>query len=542
MINTRLILIGILAGCAGPTRFADRAILWHDHDDGPSPLPPTRRNAQIRWEGARDGFFRATDRALSIDYVKEARNVNALDEVPDSSWFVDRRRDPAAPDDQPRWLPLAPETIARGAVRDEDLPVLPFTIIEGKSVGSAHGFVVLDSRNVRYMLKLDPPDLPQLVTSTQVVANRLAWAAGWNVPAEMLLDVAPETLLLAHDATIRNAYDRRVPFTEANLSQLLRGQVRDGKVRVLASRWIGGRILGWGDYQGRDKHDRNDRIKHEDRRDLRGFGIWTAWVDDVDTLENNTLDTYVGEPGTGHVVHYQQDVGKSFGVFATKPISYWMGQESYFAGGRIFASLGTLGLMPRPWMRMNEATRVQTVERWPQLGFFDAEHFKPRRWQPVVANAAFARQTRRDRFWGAKRVVLFTPDELRAAIAVGRYPSAVAEHLFDVLWQRREKVARAYFADTAPLDSFRLDGDRLCFEDLGIRAGLGEPGTPLYDARERGKLLPFVSVGCVQLGPAQGYRVIELRVRRPGERHLGPAVRVHLVAHTTRRNIVGIER
>jgi hypothetical protein len=545
MTKPRTLLFCALAACMPHARFADRAILWHDRDDAPSPLPPVRHNPEINWVGARDAVFRPADRLFGLDYGVEAANVNALDEVPDSTWFLDRRRDPAAPDDQPRFLPLTVDAIARGATSDDDRPRPPYTIVEGKSLGSARGFIMRDARGVRYLVKLDPPGLPQLVTSSAVVANRLAWAAGWNVPADLLVDLAPDELIIAPDATTRDGYGRHLPFTSDSLREVLRGQVRQGKVRALASRWIDGRILGWFDYLGRDKNDANDRIAHEDRRELRGFGVWAAWVDDVDTFENNTLDSYVGEPGRGHVIHYQQDVGKVFGVFATLPVPYWMGLESYFSADRIFASFATLGLVPRPWHRLDEATRARVVERWPQLGFFDAEHFSPRKWEPIVNNPAFVRQTRRDRYWGAKRVVQFTSDELRAAISAGDYPPEVAAHLYDVLWQRRAAIARAYFADVAALDGFRLDGDRLCFDDLWVEAGLGAPGAMAYQVRERGvseAAKPLGGSRCALLSPRPGYRIIEVRALRPGDRHFGPPVRVHLVEGTTRRNIVGIER
>jgi hypothetical protein len=219
-----------------------------------------------------------------------------------------------------------------------------------------------------------------------------------------------------------------------------------------------------------------------------------------------------------------------------------MGQESYFSLGRVLASLGTLGIVRPSRQGPPEPPSIRVNERWPQLGFFDAEHFSPRSWQPVVLNPAFTRQTRRDRYWGAKRVVQFNRDEIRGAIAAGDYPPDVAEHLLDVLWKRREKIARAWFSEVAALDGFRLEGNRLCFEDLWLQAGLGGGTATAYEAREHDRVLPLDLSHCVQLAPRLGYRVIELRVRRPGERHFGPAVQVHLIEHRSRTNIVGIER
>ena len=548
-MNTRIVAV-ILAiasvSCATP-RFANRAILWRDPDDGPSPRPARRPDLSITWEGLRDAIFRPSHRALAIDHSTEARNVNALDELPDSTWFIDRRRDPTAPDDQPRWHPLAPEVAARGAAVDEP-PVPPFTVLHEKSDGSALGFVVRDAHGVKYMFKLDPLGYPGLISSIEVVATRLAWAAGWLVASDRLLDVNPADLKMAPDAWAADRWDRKRPFRREALDELLAHSAHTDTVRVVASRWIEGDVLGWFSYLGRDRHDANDRVDHEDRRDLRGFGVWAAWVDDVDTFDNNTLDSYVGSPGAGHVVHYQQGLGASFGRFAAKPSEYWMGQAPYFTVGSFFMSLGALGLWPRPWedQRLMNARAREMLES-PEFGFFDDEHFDPRRWQPVSQNPAFARQTRRDRYWGAKQIVAYTPEEVRAAISAGQYRAPAAEHLFEVLWKRRQHIARELFSDVAPLDHFVLRGDQLCFEDLWLTAGLGGATDTSYAARVqsagRSQTLPIdTAARCVTVPPAAGYRVVELRAHRPGERHFGPAVLVHLVERPGSRHIVGVER
>jgi hypothetical protein len=548
-MNAKIIAIVLSAaalfGCA-PRHFAYRMILWHDADDLPIPVPPKRRNPAINWEGARDAFFRPADRFFALDYGYEAKNVNALDEVPDSTWFVDRRRDPTAPDDQPRWNPLAPELVEHGPAV-EDPPVPPFTVLREKTVGSAGGVVVRDARGVQYQFKFDPPEYPGLVTSIETVAARLAWAAGWRVPATTLLDVQVNDLRFAPDAWTVDRWDHHIPFTFDNLKTKVASITNQGVVRVVAGRWIEGEALGWFSYFGRNKHDPNDRVPHQDRRDLRGFGVWASWVDDIDTFDNNTLDVYVGAPGHGHVVHYQQGVGASFGRFAGKPIPYWMGQSTYFSPGRVFGSLATLGLLRAPWQDERlERAREETMIEWPEFGFFDAEHFDPKHWQPVAPNPAFVRQTRRDRYWGAKQIVAFNEEEVRAAIRAGHYRPVAAEHLFRVLWQRRERIARAFFSDVAPLDHFQLPGDQLCFDDLWLKAGLGDAAGVSYRATETtagGRPLSVDAMRrCLVLPAAIGYRTIELRARRSGDKHEGPAVRVHLVELRGVRHIVGVER
>jgi hypothetical protein len=547
------LFVAALCACA-PTRFADRMVLWHYPDDRPVARPPERRNPTIRWEGARDAVFRPAEHFLGLEYARQASGVNALDEVPDSSWFVDRRRDPSAPDDQPRWLELAPEVAERGAAVEPE-PSPPFTVLHAKTEGSAKGLVVLDAEGVKYLLKLDPPGHPGLVTSTEVVVTRLAWAAGWMVPSERLIDLPVSDLQLSKDAWTKDKWDHQLPFGADDLAAMLSPVSHDGTLRALASRLIEGDLLGWFTYYGRDKYDANDLIDHQNRRDLRGFGTFCAWVDNVDTFENNTLDSYVGAPGQGHVLHYQQDVGASFGTFAGKPAPYYMGLVSDFPVGEMLTSFFTLGLVPAHWasVSLKRARDVALVE-WPEFGMFDAEHFYPRQWAPVLPTAPFVRQTKRDRYWGAKQVARFTEAEVRAAIRAGRYRPVAAEHLFEVLWRRREKIARAFFSDVAPLDHFRLEDDRVCFEDLWITAGLGGGEATLYRARERSPFgvgapatfgragAPSRPGGCARLAYADGYRVLELSAKRPWQHHFGPTVRVHLSEHNHVRHVIGVER
>jgi hypothetical protein len=352
---------------------------------------------------------------------------------------------------------------------------------------------------------------------------------------------------VAADATAEARFGKHEPFTKDDLALLLGPRTRGGQVRALASRWIDGQLLGWFSYLGRDKADANDRVRHEDRRDLRGFGVWAAWVDNVDTLENNTLDTYLGPSGHGHVVHYQQDVGGALGVFAARPTPGWMGHEGYFAVGRVLGSFATLGAIPRPFDRAKlERDRERARERFPELGYVDDARFDPKGWRPILDNPAFVRQTKRDRYWGAKRILAFQRADVEAAIRAGRYRPAAAQRLADVLWGRRERIARASFDEVAPLDRFRFEGDRLCFDDLWIQAGLGgAEGTQYLVTGATG----LTSGRCVTLDRQPGYRVVELRVQRPGERHPGPSVRVHLIERARpgaggapARNILGVAR
>jgi hypothetical protein len=530
----------LCAACAPSVRFADREILWQWPDDKPIPVPK-KRELGFAWEDARDGFYQPIDRVLALDYLREARNVNALDEVPDSSWFVDRRRLPG----RARPRTMSAEELFWGALPPDEAPQLPLTVVKGKDLGSNPGFIALDARRRKYMIKVDPPDHLGITTSTEVVVSRLAWAAGWRVPGEMLIDAHVEQLKVDPHATVNDESGDPTPFPEEALRHLLAHVPRnaDGTVRLLASRWLSGIAIGNFDYIGRVKDDPNDIVDHEARRDLRGFGVFAAWVNNIDTFENNTLDMYEGERGRGHVVHYQQDVGGSFGNWTGVPAPYWSGTETFLEAHLVLRSLLTLGFWPRPFDDWRYRTWKEGLAReWPEVGVFEAAKFNPRTWQPMVENAAFARQTARDRYWGAKRVAAFTDEELRAAIAPAYYRPGAAEHVLYLLGRRRDKIARAFFSDTTPLDYFRIDGERLCFADLWVEAGLGNGA--VYRASAPLPLAMSVagSDHCVTLPRGNGYRVVAIAVQRAGERHFSRPTRVHLMIDGERRRILGIER
>jgi hypothetical protein len=178
--------------------------------------------------------------------------------------------------------------------------------------------------------------------------------------------------------------------------------------------------------------------------------------------------------------------------------------------------------VPRSWERGDRATRRDDLLRkYPELGFFDDAGFDPANWHPVLDNPAFVRQTARDRYWGAKRIVAFSETEIRAAAALGHYAAQTEERLVEILLRRRERIARAFLSEVAPLDYFRLEGGRLCFEDLWIRAGLD--GARASTAR------------CIDVTVERGDHVVELFAR-------GHIVRVHFVADGRAAHVIGIER
>jgi hypothetical protein len=122
----------------------------------------------------------------------------------------------------------------------------------------------------------------------------------------------------------------------------------------------------------------------------------------------------------------------------------------------------TLGLWKRPW---EGADGLPVVG----VGRFESERFDPARWRPQYPWTPFARMDRFDGFWGAKIIVRFTPQMIRAAVEQGKYSDPRAtDYLTRTLVERQHKLVAYWFNEVAPLDRFTVRDQSLCFDDLTI--------------------------------------------------------------------------
>ena len=95
---------------------------------------------------------------------------------------------------------------------------------------------------------------------------------------------------------------------------------------------------------------------------------------------------------------------------------------------------------------------------YPAAGHFSADRFDPPNWKPRVPNPAFRRARPDDTFWGARRVMAFTDEMIRAAVKTGKYTDANAEkHIADTLIARRDAIGRAWLTNVNPVVSPALD-------------------------------------------------------------------------------------
>ena len=126
-------------------------------------------------------IFRQLSELWLYELDREAINVNALDEVPDSSWFVNRLGRER--------LPI--ERLVQGACSTADEPPRPWTVIRAKPAGSSPGLVVRSADDRTFLFKIDF-DLPERGTAADSIGTRIFWAAGYHTPCNRVVSFAPD--------------------------------------------------------------------------------------------------------------------------------------------------------------------------------------------------------------------------------------------------------------------------------------------------------------------------------------------------------------
>ena len=386
-----------------------------------------------------------------------AHNVNTIDEVPDSSWFTNRILA----------RPVSIDEAVHGPREGTGPAEGPWIVVAAKEVGMAPGFTVEDEAHETWFISFDARNYPEAATGAILVANKIFWTLGYWQADNVLVQVKPEQILIGDTATIRVLSGETRPMRLADLDEIWQRAHRsaDGSFRAVAARRLPGRPLGGFRYHGTRDDDPNDVVPHEHRRELRALKVFGAWANLVDMKAGNTLDMLITENGRSVVRHYLQDVGSTFGAGANAPREFDEGWEHLYEGNLVWKRLASLGFWIRPW-------QTARYEENPAIGRFEGNVFDPVTWQPRVPTAALRHAQPDDLFWAARRVAAFSEDLIRALAMTGTYtdPEA-ADHLADVLIQRRDKIAAAYLIGINPLVDFQLTPDgRLSFTNAAVAA------------------------------------------------------------------------
>ena len=390
----------------------------------------------------------------------ESLGVNTLGEVPDSSWFTNRDLSN-----------FTIEQIKKGG-RAHGGPQPPYTVVAAKTEGVSTGFRIRDGRGMLYFVKADPPSNLEMATAADVLGALFLYAAGYNVPENYLLICRPEELHLSEKATIKSTYGKDRKLTAIKLRQVIDQVPRepDGSLRLMASLALPSKIVGPFRYSSVRSDDPNDLVPHQQRRDLRGLEVLCAWLNHTDAKGENSMDTVEGTGENARFVHHLLDFGDSFGSDSDIEKDPRHGQE-YIVVPMKLSRIPTLGLHPADWETIHYPHELKAV------GNFTADAFDPLTWKANYPNPAFVQMNSIDGYWGAKHVMAFRDEQIRAIIEEGKFQDPqVVDYMTKVLESRRDAIGRAWFSQVLPLESFRIVDDHLAFDDLAVQYGFSSPG------------------------------------------------------------------
>ena len=473
-------------------RFRNAPVITAVRDPHASPRPAAR-------EFLRSAYFfdaylgQRSVRLLARDPSGRALAVNALDEVPDSSWFQNR---------------AGARPISPGEIHDRRLapPKAPFTVMGTKLGGTSLGMRVRDANGAGFLLKFDAPGDPDGQTAADLVVQRLLWACGYHTAEDTIIDLGAEDLHLHPKAVAKTNRTLARPMVEADITTMLSAVERrpDGRYQALMSRLLDGVPVGGFPQQGVRPDDPNDVVPHEDRRDVRGARVFFSWLNHVDIKEDNFLDTWIEDPATpgrGQVRHNLVDFGNSLGIFGWK-VDPTVGFSELWDARQGLRGLVSFGLWRRPWEGL-QSSPLRGV------GNLESARFDPVGWRPQYPWAPFERFDRFDGSWAARILMSISPEVVAAAVAEGRYrdPRAAA-YITRTLVERQRKIGWHYLRETRPLEAFTIaegeGGARLCFEDPLIGRFAGQ--VPALAATTRHRVATWDHAG----------RSLPARFERPG--------------------------
>lgn len=514
----RSAVLALVAGCtaARSGQFRDQPIVWRVDDTRSIAEPAVLPSDTLRYFV--DGYvFDAAGDAVDPPRGR-ARNTNALDEVPDSTWFENRIG----------LHELGPDAIARGAGL-HGAPQLPLTIVHAKTEGGDPGFFAEDATGVRYLVKFDTLQNPEQQTAGDVVVNRIFWAIGYHVPSDHVFYFRRSDLKIGPKVAGK--------ITERGVDRLMAQATRRGdEIRALASAFLPGAPKGGFRSHGVRARDLNDTVPHQHRRELRGMRVFAAWLGHTDMKPDNTLDMYVEEYGRKFLRHYLVDFGDALGGHQSQHLYKEIGFEHGWDWPAQSLGLITFGLWVRRWER-------QELTPYPAIGYFGAAQFDPDGWRERYPYEPFRYTDATDAYWAAKIVMRFDRAQLAAAVAESKLsdPKAAA-YLVETLLARRVKIGAAYLDRVTPFDRLAIDGARLCGTDLAraygvaatgslvVRDGSSAAATYAPDAAHR---------ACIPLASDGGYHILRVQIRRAGS--TTPAMEIHYRASPAPR-ILGVVR
>lgn len=440
----------------------------------------------LAWDGLDNSIFRPLSRVFAVDPPGEARNPNSVDEVASSAWFTNRLGR----------QPMTLEELSRAACDEKQLlpsdpPDGAWLVDEGKANGSSAGFRVNIEGKGKYLFKGDDKETPEHTTAASIVGAAAYHAAGFFTSCEQIVYFKPSALKLKPGLTSANNTGRTTNFDQAALDRILADASKKGTlVRMQASAWLPGHLVGPFRYEGTRSDDLNDIIDHKERRELRGARVLASWIDHFDSREQNTMDSWIADnpkaadSSPGYVRHYYLDMSDSLGsAWAWEGVTRRLGYSYLLDWADISQDFISFGIPRRTW---------DTIERTKgreKFNYFDIEHFVPDEWKNEYPNPAFGRASERDNAWMARILAHFSPEMVRTLAELARFTDpGDTEYLATVLEGRLRKILDRYLTRLSPMAHVHVEGPGLlCATNLAemrhVRSGFR------YEARLGGRPL-----------------------------------------------------
>jgi hypothetical protein len=334
------------------------------------------------------------------------------------------------------------------------------------------GLRLEDSKGRHYFVKGDPVGYPVLATAAEAIVSRFLYAIGYNTPKNDIVNLKLSDLRLPRKTMVKLQSGRSRPMTWKDIEEFGKkiSKTPDNSFRLIASLAVDGESIGPFRYEGTRSGDSNDIVPHENRRDLRGLYVFSAWLNNTDAKAGNNLDTMVEENGKRFIRHYLLDFGSALGSDGDAPKDARFGHEFMLPTPTETArQILMLGLATKEWERV-------AFPKLRGIGNFESESFDPDHWTSNYPNPAFLSRLPDDDFWAAKQVMAFTDDDIRAIVETGGYSDVrSAEYMITTLAERRNKIGRTFFSKILPLDQFRIENGQLLFDDLAVRYGFSAP-------------------------------------------------------------------
>lgn len=417
-------------------------------------------------------FLRLDQLGRRITFRKDpAGDVNQFDEVPDSSFFVNRHGRKH----------LSVGELKRGPAQGDGPDTKgPWRITKGKTEGVSTGFFIKDGKGDAYLLKFDPKDNPEMATSAEIISHKFFHGFGYHVAEYYLVKFSPDILTPDPEATYYNEDGFKKPLTAEALVELIDRipKFKGGMLRASASKILPPPRLGFMDLDGRRASDPDDLIPHEDRRTIRALRVFGSWLNHYDLRRDNTMDVVVTEDGKTFIKHYLIDFGSTLGSAGFRPKVPVAGHENIVDWYEIGEGIPTLKVTEKPWeRRWDQASRSIS---YPEIGYFDNYQFNPGGWKTQLPYEVFRRLTVGDAFWAAKIIMAFTDEEITEIVNTAEYSNPdIAKIISEILIARRDIVGRYWFFRATPIDEIRLfqPGDgayEIRFTDLAVQYGFAK--------------------------------------------------------------------